>query len=152
MAEINLIRNPAGLVPSDAAAAEWLQKVGVGKAVRATVRQPRNGKFHNKFFAMLDVAYANHDWPEVETQWGRARTSEKMFRKYVIVRAGHYEPDMTPSGKIRVEPKSIAWAEMDEAEFAQLYSDVLDVILTEFLTNWTSGDMDHAVKQMMAFA
>lgn len=151
MADIHLTRAPAGLVPADTAASEWLQRVGVGKPVNATVRQPRNGKFHRKFFAMLDVAYSNHEWPDIETKWGRVRTSSEMFRKYVIVKAGHYEPDLTPHGEIRVQPKSISWANMDEAQFSQLYSDVLDVILMEFLTNWTSGDMDHAVEQMMGF-
>jgi hypothetical protein len=152
MADIHLTRSPAGLVPADVTAAEWLQRVGIGKPVNATVRQPRNGKFHRKFFAMLDVAYSNHEWPELESKWGRVRTSAEMFRKYVIVKAGHYEPDLTPHGEIRVQPKSIAWAKMDEAEFSKLYSDVLDVILAEFLTNWTSGDMDHAVEQMLGFA
>lgn len=152
MAEIALTRSPAGLVPADLNAAEWLQKIGLGKAIDATVKQPRNGKFHRKFFAMLDVAYSNHEWPEVETKWGRVRTSRKLFRKYVIVKAGHYEADLTPHGEVRAEPKSIAFSQMDEVEFSQLYSDVLDVILAEFLTNWSSGDMDHAVNQMMGFA
>lgn len=152
MADICLTRSPAGLVPSDASAAEWLQRIGVGKPVNATVRQPRNGKFHRKFFAMLDVAYSNHEWPEVETKWGRVRTSRQLFRKYVIVKAGHYEADLTPHGEVRAEPKSISWAQMDEAEFSQLYSDVLDVILAEFLSNWTTGDMEHAVNQMLGFA
>ena len=152
MADVNLTRSPAGLVPADIAASEWLQRIGVGKPVNATVRQPRNGKFHRKFFAMLDVAYSNHEWPEIQTKWGSVRTSREMFRKYVIVKAGHYEPDLTPHGEVRVQPKSISFTKMDEDEFSQLYSDVLDVILAEFLTNWTTGDMDHAVEQMMGFA
>lgn len=152
MADICLTRTPAGLVPADVAASEWLQRIGVGKPVNATVRQPRNGKFHRKFFAMLDVAYSNHEWPEIETKWGKVRTSSGLFRKYVIVKAGHYEADLTPRGEVRAEPKSISWAKMDEAEFSRLYSDVLDVILAEFLTNWTSGDVDHAVNQMLGFA
>lgn len=141
-----------GLVPADTAASEWFAKVKMGQPVTATVRLPRNGKFHRKFFAMLDVAYSNHDWPEIETKFGKVRTSAEMFRKYVIVKAGHYEADLTPHGEPRVVPKSIAWAKMDEAEFSRLYSDVLDVILNEFLTNWTSGDMDRAVNMMMGFA
>ncbi|WP_353144904.1 DUF1367 family protein [Paracoccus sp. (in: a-proteobacteria)] len=152
MADLSFMRTPAGLVPADTRAAEWFAKVRMGQPVTASVRLPRNGRFHRKFFAMLDVAYSNHDWPEIETKFGRVRTSPEMFRRYVTVKAGHYEADMTPHGEIRVVPKSIAWAKMDEAEFSQLYSDVLDVILAEFLTNWSSGDMDRAVEMMMGFA
>ena len=152
MADVHLLKTPAGLVPTDAFASEWFNKVKPGALINAKVTQPRNGKFHRKFFAMLNVAYANHDWPEIETKFGKARTSFEMFRKYVTVKSGHYEVDLTPSGEPRVVPKSISWAKMDEGEFEQLYSDVLDVILSEFLTNWTSGDMEAAVNMMLGFS
>lgn len=151
MADLSFMRTPAGLVPADQRAADWFGKVKMGQPVTATVRVPRNGKFHRKFFAMLDVAYSNHEWPEMQTKWGMVKTSPDMFRRYATVKAGHYEADITPHGEIRVVPKSISWAKMDEAEFGQLYSDVLDVILAEFLTNWKSGDMETAVNAMMGF-
>lgn len=152
MAQYHLTKSPAGLVPSDALASEWFGKLKLGAPINVEAKQMRNGKFHRKFFAMLNVAYANHDWPEIETKFGMARTSAEMFRKYVIVKAGHYEADLTPHGEIRVVPKSIAWAKMDDTEFQQLYSDVLNVILMEFLTNWTAGDMDNAVNMMLSFS
>lgn len=151
MADLSFVRTPAGLAPADATAAEWFGKVKMGQPVSASVKLPRNGKFHRKFFAMLDVAYSNHEWPLINTKFGMVRCSAEMFRKYVIVKAGHYEADMTPHGEIRVVPKSIAWAKMDEAEFSQLYSDVLDVILAEFLQNWTDADMSRAVEMMLGF-
>ena len=151
MADVHLTRTPSGLVPSDAMAAEWFGKVKMGAPVRAKVVQPRNGGHHRKFFAMLDVAYSNHEWPETQTQWGPVHTSREMFRKYVICKAGHYEPDLKPDGTVTVVPKSISWAQMDQTEFEALYSDVLDVILAEFLANWTIGDMEKAVEQMMGF-
>lgn len=152
MAELHLTKSAAGLIPSDAFASEWFQKTPVGKLVKANVVVPRNGKFHKKFFAMLNTAYANHDWPDVQSQFGPVRTSFEMFREYVTVKSGHYEMDMTPAGNIRAKAKSISWAKMDDEEFSRLYSDVLDVILGEFLTNWTEGDMDHAVNVMLGYA
>lgn len=150
-AEIHMTRTPAGLSPATADAIAKLDGIKVGRPVNVKVSQPRNGKFHRRFFAMLDVAYSNHEWPEIETKWGKATVSRELFRKYVIVRAGHYEAALTPHGEVRAEPKSIAWSSMDEEEFKRLYSDVLDVILREFLSNWTSGDMDHAIQQMLGF-
>lgn len=151
MADIHMTRTPQGLAPATADAAEMLAKIGIGKAVNAKVVQPRNGGFHRKFFAMLDVAYSNHEWPQIETNWGKATVSRELFRDYVTVKAGHYEAALTPHGEVRCAPKSISWAKMDQAEFERLYSDVLDVILREFLTNWKRGDMDSAVNTMMGF-
>ena len=152
MADLHFIKTDHGLMPDGAIAAEWFNKVKTGKLVNAKVTLPRNGKFHRKFFAMLNAAYANHEWPEIETAFGPARTSFDMFRKYVIVKAEYYEIDLTTDGKARFVPKSINFASMDEAEFEKLYSDVLDVILKQFLTNWTDRDMERAVNTMLGFA
>ncbi|QDP65847.1 MAG: hypothetical protein Unbinned7865contig1001_46 [Prokaryotic dsDNA virus sp.] len=151
MADVHLVKALGGLIPSDADAQEWMERVKTGQVMRAEIRLMRNGGFHRKFMAMLNTAYANHEWPEIETKWGKARCSFDMFRKYVTVKAGHYEVDLTPHGEPRVIPKSISWAKMDQPTFEKLYSDVLDVILQEFLTNWHSGDMDKAVNQMLGF-
>lgn len=151
MADIHMTRTPQGLSPATADAADMLAKIGIGKPVNAKVSQPRNGKFHRKFFAMLDVAYSNHEWPQIDTNWGKATVSRELFRDYVTVKAGHYQASLTPHGEVRCTPKSISWSQMDEAEFSRLYSDVVDVILAEFLTNWKAGDMDFAVNQMLGF-
>lgn len=151
MPDVHLSKALGGLIPADADAQEWLEGVKSGNVMKATIRMTRNGGFHRKFFAMINVAYENHEWPEIETKWGKAKCNRDMFRKYVTVKAGHYEAVLTPHGEIRAEPKSISWSKMDDAEFQKLYSDVLDVILQEFLTNWKSGDMDHAVNQMLGF-
>ena len=150
-AEVHLVKALGGFVPSDANAKEWFDKVKSGQVVKAEIRVMRNGGFHRRFFAMLNVAYENHEWPEIETKWGKAKCSFDMFRKYVTVKAGHYEVDLTPQGEPRVVPASISWAKMDQPTFEKLYSDVLDVILQEFLTNWKRGDMDYAVNQMLGF-
>ena len=152
MPEIKMIKGPAGLLPFDEAAADWFDKIKIGQAVNGKFTLPRNEKFHRKFFAMLNVAFANHEWPEVQTKWGKAKCNFELFRKYVTVKAGHYQAALTPNGEVRAEPQSISWAKMDEDEFAKLYSDVLNVILLEFLDNWTDQDMEQAIERMLRFA
>lgn len=141
-----------GMWPADPMAAEWMQARKRNDTIRAKVSVMRNGRFHRKFFAMLNVAYDNYDWPDIETQFGSARCTFEQFREYVTIKAGHFVIGATPKGKPRAEAKSISWAKMDEAEFGQLYSEVLDVILQEFLSNWTAADMEQAVNKMMTFA
>jgi len=136
-------------MPADEVCKAWFYKIKSGSTVKANVVILKNYKFRNKFFAMLHVAFDNHDWPEIETPYGPARTSFESFRAYVTVKSGHYETDVTPEGNFRPRPKSIAFANMEEAEFAQVYSDVLDVILAKFLTGWKEEDMARAVENFI---
>ena len=152
MAEFAFIRSSVGLLPTDPAGKEWLEKLRHGVRVVAKVTVPRNAKFHRKFFAMLHVAYDNYDWPMIETQHGPARCIFEQFREYVTIKAGYFELGATPKGEPRAKAKSIAFGKMDEAEFERLYSAVLDVILMEFLSNWTERDMERAVEEMLKFA
>jgi hypothetical protein len=152
MPKLGFTKTKEGLVPSSQDSLDWFDSVENGADVDVTVTIPRNKKFHNKFFVMLRVAYDNREWPEVKTQYGMARCSFELFRKYVTVKAGYYTPELTPRGEVRVTAKSISWANMKQEEFDQLYSDALDVILAEFLSNWTRKDMNEAVAQMLSFA
>lgn len=152
MAELSLIKSSVGLLPADADGKAWVAKLRYGVTVIAKVTVPRNPRFNRKFFAMLHVAYDNHDWPTIETQHGPAQCTFGQFRRYVTIKAGFFDMGATPQGTPRAEAKSIKFGSMDEAEFEQLYSAVLDVILAEFLSNWTTGDMDNAVNQMLSFA
>lgn len=152
MAELEFIRSSAGLLPVSEAGKAWLEKLRYGVRVLANVVVPRNPKFHAKFFAMLHVAFDNHDWPEVDTPFGPARCSFDTFRNDVTVMAGFHEVTVNTRGECRRKAKSIKFGSMDEAEFEQLYSAVLDVILQRFLANWTTGDMENAVNAMLEFA
>ena len=149
MADLSFIRGANGLVPDGTEAADWFAKVKPGARVAARVSLPRNGKFHRKFFAMLNVAYANWDKPEIDTPYGTASCSVEAFRNDVIVLAGHHELRCNTRGEWRLKAKSIKWAQMDEAEFETLYSDVVNVILARFLTNWTGDDMNAAVENFI---
>lgn len=149
MADLSFIRGSNGLVPDGTEAADWFARVKPGARVAAKVSLPRNGKFHRKFFAMLNVAYANWDKPEIDTPYGTASCSVEAFRNDVIVLAGHHELRCNTRGEWRLKAKSIKWAQMDEAEFETLYSDVVDVILARFLTNWTGDDMNAAVENFI---
>lgn len=57
MAELALIRTAQGLVPATEADRETVQKWKVGQVVHGKFTRMRNGRFHNKLFAMLDLAW-----------------------------------------------------------------------------------------------
>lgn len=149
MADLSFIRGQHGLVPDGQEAENWFQKAKPGARVVAKVTLPRNGKFHRKFFAMLNVAYSNWDRPQIETPYGTAECSPETFRNDVTVLAGYHELRCNTRGEWRLAAKSIKWANMDDAEFERLYSAVVDVILAKFLTSWTGEDMERSVENFI---
>lgn len=50
------------------------------------------------------------------------------YRAWVIVESGHYDAIQLPDGTLRKHPRSIAFANMDETEFQDLYKSALDVL------------------------
>lgn len=76
------------------------------------------------------------------------------YRAWVIVESGHYDAIQLPDGTLRKHPRSIAFANMDETEFQQLYKAALDVLWRWLLSRAfkTQREAENAASQLMSFA
>lgn len=76
------------------------------------------------------------------------------YRAWVTVEAGHYDAIQLPDGTLRKHPRSIAFANMDETEFQQLYRAALDVLWRWILSKSfrSQAEADNAADQLMSFA
>lgn len=76
------------------------------------------------------------------------------YRAWVIVEAGHYDAIQLPDGTLRKHPRSIAFANMDETEFQQLYKAALDVLWRWVLSRAFKDqrEAENAASQLMSFA
>ncbi|MES3469630.1 DUF1367 family protein [Citrobacter europaeus] len=76
------------------------------------------------------------------------------YRAWVIVEAGHYDAIQLPDGTLRKHPRSIAFANMDETEFQQLYKSALDVLWRWVLSRSFKDrrEAENAASQLMSFA
>lgn len=152
MKELVLTKAPGGaLIPMDPQAAEYIAKLKTGAAVRATVKQQRNPRFHRKFFALLNLAF--DAWEPVEATYKGAAVGKNFdqFRNDVVVLAGFYEMAVNLKGETRLTAKSISFASMDQEEFDRLYNAVVNVILTRILTNYSRDDLDAVIDRLMGF-
>lgn len=116
---------------------------------------PRNGKFHRKYFALLDVGF--DAWtPNRKHKTYKGRVVEKnreQFREDIIILAGFYEQTFDLHGRMKIRAKSIAFAKMDDAEFEELYQATVTVLLREILTTYKDRDeVDRVVEQIVGFA
>ncbi|EPV8456242.1 TPA: DUF1367 family protein [Serratia marcescens] len=76
------------------------------------------------------------------------------YRAWVTVEAGHYDAIQLPDGTLRKHPRSIAFANMDETEFHQLYKAALDVLWRWILHKpfRSHEEAENAAAQLMNFA
>lgn len=142
-----------GLLATDAQSEEFLRKIKHGQIVRAEVKRVRNLKFHRKFFALLNVAF--EAWtPEIKVYAKTGEVAVKNFDRFrsdVTILAGFYEATYKINGEMVLKPKSISFSNMDETEFQDLYSKVIDVILERILTNYTKDDLEQVVNEVLGF-
>lgn len=140
------------LVPYDEAAAAFIQKMKVGELAHSDFKRVRNYKFHKKYFALVTFAFDQWEPRGGLTYQGQAVTKNKdRFRKDVAILAGFFESTVNLKGEVRLEAKSISFAQMDEIEFEALYSATVDVVLQRVLTRFTKDELENVVNQLLGF-
>jgi hypothetical protein len=152
LTEIVLMKVSNILVPHDEAAAAFIQKMKAGELTHADFKRVRNYKFHKKYFALLDFAFEQWEPRGNLTYKGMPVAKNKdRFRKDLIILAGFYESTVNIRSEVRLEAKSISFAQMDEIEFEALYNETINVILQRVLTKYTRDDLDAVVERLLRF-
>jgi len=115
---------------------------------------PRNQKFHRKFFAMLNFAFDAWE-PDRKRKTYKGRPVQKnfdRFREDVLILAGFSEQTFDLRGNMKLKAQSISFANMDDAEFENVYSAVVDVILEQVLSSYSGRDeLENVVNGVMGF-
>ena len=134
--EIHLVRTSLGLQAYADEDYEQLRKIKVGSVVKANIVLPRNVKFHRKFFSLIRAA-----WDCLTEQQRINLRSVETFREQLLITSGFSEPLYDLNGQKFLErAKSISFAKMDEPAFNEVYSKVLDTILTIMVADGVSED------------
>ena len=131
-----------------------INNLEVGEIVDFEAIFPRNGKFHRKFFGLLNFAYDAWQPERVNKSYKGQPVSKNFerFRKDVVIQAGFYDQTFNLDGEMRLEAKSISFASMDDAQFEILYSAVADVILQKVLLNYAGREeLDEVMNKVIGF-
>jgi hypothetical protein len=157
--EILLIKTPSGFMPADDEAQEQLRKFRLGSLAKLDVVQMRNGAFFRKWWALVKLGYDYFiDTCETQEYKGQqVRPEFDRFRKDVTILAGFYRPVWNVNGEMRIEPESLAWANMTEERFEKLYSATIDVLLKKVFNGkrmraWTEEELRSVANQISEFA
>jgi hypothetical protein len=100
------------------------------------VVHPRNYQFHKKFYALLNLGFANQDRYEHFEEYRAIKTMQAGFFKMIV----------TEKGKVFI-PESISFSNMDELEFEVVYKKILDIIASEI--SITSQDIENELLSFM---
>lgn len=104
---------------------EKAKKIKPLKEVKCKITQPRNIKFHRKFFALINLVYDNQEY----------YINIEHLRRDLTVASGYYTKRINIHGEEITEPKSISFTKMTELEFSELYSAMLNSIEKYFHFN-----------------
>ena len=148
-------RGPA-LYPCHDPDEDYLKTLPRSQPLRVKVSKVRNYEFHKKFFALLNYAFEMWEPEPGENQpaWAKHITPEKnfdRFRKDIIILAGFREVSYRVNGDVRVEAKSISFANMSEDEFGELYEAAFKVILQHVLKNYDDNELRMVMNELEAF-
>lgn len=163
MANISLVKLPDGTLRGmserdQLAYARFksrLKNAEAGEVIEIEAKLPRNSRFHRKFFSLLNLAYEAWEPDRVRQQYKGLPVQKNFerFRSDVTIAAGFYIQTFDLEGNMKLEAKSISFANMEDDEFEQLYSAVVNVVLGKILTTYKDrGELDEVVAQVMRFA
>lgn len=149
------------LVPAHQSDVEAIKTLPRQQPVKVKVTRIRNVNHHRKYFALLN--YAFDVWEPGNSIMESAVSMKVMsgeleieknfdrFRKDIAILAGFYIATYRTDNTVRIEAKSISFANMDQAEFEQLYDKTIDVIIKYVLRNYTVDELRAVVEQVMEF-
>lgn len=101
---------------------EKAKKIKPNEPYEFEYKKPRNYEFHKKFFALVNLVYQNQE----------QYTNAEHLRKDLLIEAGYYDTRYNLQGIEIQEAKSISFAAIDEIEFNEIYSAVVDAIVKNF--------------------
>ena len=115
---------------------------------------PRNGKFHRKYFALLNLGFDSWE-PDRKHKSYKGREVAKNFERFredITILAGYYFQTFDLQGRMVLKAQSISFANMDDVEFERLYSAVVDVLLREVCKNYKNrAEIDRVVNELVGF-
>jgi len=150
--EAVLIKTLKGFIPGEPKTEEWFNKLKIGAAVHGKFRKYRNLAFHRKYFALLNIAYENWTPGSIDSKYGVPEKNFDRFRADLIILSGYYDTTIRLDGSVRIEPRSVSFAKMDNEEFEKLYNRTIDVLIKHvYNSKMSKEEIEKLVEQYLQF-
>ena len=143
MTTIYLRKTLGGFLPDTEEDQEKCKRFKMGDVCKAEVVNPRNYKFLRKWFALLKVGYDlwEETCPRHKHKGVDVLPDFERFRRDVTILSGFAKTVVNIRGELRLEAESVAFANMSEERFEELYSATINVLLHKVLTGRGISEM-----------
>lgn len=128
------------LQPIDDQGRAVIAKLGRGEVVAMTMRRPRNVGHHRKLFALLSLIHENQSrYPTVED-----------LLDAIKIYIGHCTTITLRDGRTGYVPKSISFAQMDQAGFETFWDRIVTVVCEQIIPGLQRADLERELVDLVA--
>lgn len=143
MAKLLLRKTLTGWAPGDEMSVETAKRFKVGETYRAEIVKPRSHKTLARYWVLCQMILDN-------TEMFR---SKEQVSDYLKIRTGHSTSIVAKkTGEIFHVANSIDFDTLDEAQFADLWSRVCDVVTEDILPGITESEINYEVQKLVGIA
>lgn len=129
------VKTAHGLRPASDQAVRILAQYAAGDEVLIDHKRGRSAANHRRFFAFCDMTF---DWQDTYAD-------PEIWRKTLEIAAGHFDQVIDRHGQVHYWPRSIAWDELDEDEFRDLFGRVVNAYLARYGARLSEQQINMAV-------
>ena len=145
--QIQMIKQPGGLLlPASDGDAERLERFKSGAIYPIEIKQARNPAFHGKVFAFMQFCFEHWSADKTDERFKASAAQFDTFRKELTVLAGYRDVTFKINGGFRVEPKSLSFSSMEQAEFEEFYSAAINAAIAHVFNNTTNPAILHKLQ------
>lgn len=143
MAKLLLKRTLGGFQPADEMSLETAKRFKVGETYRGEIVKPRSRKTLGRYWVLCQMILDN-------TEMFR---SKEQVSDYLKIRTGHSISIVAKkTGEIFHIANSIDFDTLDEAEFAELWQRVCDVVIEDILPGITQAEIEYEMQKLVGLA
>lgn len=143
--KVSFVKQPGGtLIPANDMESDRLTRFKTGEMYEVDLKLTRNPAFHGKVFAFFNFCF--NYWASDKGYMTESGQFDA-FRKDLTVLAGYFDQYYNIHGDVRVEAKSLSYANMDPETFEQCYK----ALITAAMQNIFKGADDSIYDQLVGF-
>ena len=135
--KLEFIKQAGGvLVPASDFVSEKMERFKTGELYEVDIKRTRNPQFHFKVFAFFNFCFEH--WSSNKTHWDCMSEPKQFdsFRKELTKLAGFVDQAYSIDGQsFTVEAKSLAFGNMDQAEFEECYNALINAAIVHVFQN-----------------
>lgn len=144
--KINFLKHSGGvLIPANDSEQERMNRFANNEIYEVDIKNSRNNGFHSKVFKFMTFVFnfwrGGHEFKDEQAQFNA-------FRKELTVRAGFYEQVFNLDGSFKLVAKSWSFENMEQEEFEQLYSALINTVMATIFNNC---DDENIYNQLISF-